>query len=113
MAPGPVKIVMGAAGFGNRDPYTKEEDIKEFFATLKAHGIDTIDTAQLYGKSEEKLGEANAGADFILDTKWAGGFGPEGSVEELIIKKGKESIEKLKVKQVSLVPLCLFRANVS
>jgi hypothetical protein len=102
MASEPVKIVMGAAGFGNRDPYLKEDDIKEFFATLKAHNIDTIDTAQLYGKSEEKLGEANAGADFTFDTKWIGGFGPEGTVEDLIIGKGKESIEKLKVKQVSL-----------
>lgn len=101
MAPEPLRIVFGAAGFGNRDPYLKDEDIKELFSTLKSHNIDTIDTAQLYGNSEQRLGETNAGAEFAFDTKWKGGFGPDGTAEDLIIGKAKESMEKLKVKQVS------------
>ena len=55
------KIVYGSAAIGSRDPFVTEEGINELFATLDKHNITILDTAQLYGPSEQRLGEMKAG----------------------------------------------------
>ena len=55
--------------------------------------MKNVDTATLYGQSQQILGEAGA-QRFTLDTKTRGGFG-EGATRELIQRETKESKEKL------------------
>ena len=62
------KIVFGGAAFGYHFDAVASKDI---LAALKKHGIDTIDTAQIYSTSEEILGELKAGEHFTIDTKAA------------------------------------------
>ncbi|CAD0091772.1 unnamed protein product [Aureobasidium vineae] len=83
----------GAVGYG---AYKTVEECHDIFKILKAHNVDTIDTAQLYGDSEKILGEAKAGDQFIIDTKTPGGFGPPANTApDVIIANGHESSKKL------------------
>ena len=59
------------AGRGFGDPKT----LQEAFDVLEKNGCKKIDTAALYGESEEYLGKAKAGDRFVIDTKTKGGFG--------------------------------------
>lgn len=77
----------GSVGFG---VFKTAEECHDVFKILKDHGVDTIDTAQLYGDSEKILGEAKAGEQFTIDTKTPGGFGAQASTSD-IIEKGHRS----------------------
>ena len=96
-----IKIAYGAATLGNRDPFNSTEDLDEAFNILDKHNVKIIDSAQLYGNSETRLGEVKAGKRFIIDTKWIGGWTPGAASKESIVKSGKESITKLGVGKVS------------
>jgi aflatoxin B1 aldehyde reductase len=89
-----IKTVFGGASVGQS--FKTIEDCHAVFKLLKAHHVDTIDTAQLYGSSEQILGEANAGEQFTIDTKTPGGFFPDTNSKDLIIKNGHESPKKLR-----------------
>ncbi|OAP64159.1 hypothetical protein AYL99_00131 [Fonsecaea erecta] len=102
MAPQPIKVVFGAASVGNRDPWIAEDYLNKAFTTLLAHGCKVLDSAQLYGESEKRLGEVKAGEKFIIDTKWMGGWQAGWATKENIINSAKSSIEKLGVKQVDI-----------
>jgi aflatoxin B1 aldehyde reductase len=78
----------GSVGFG---VFKTVEECHEVFKILKAHGVETIDTAQLYGDSEKILGEAKAGEQFIIDTKTPGGFSSQPDTSDVIVKNGHES----------------------
>jgi aryl-alcohol dehydrogenase-like predicted oxidoreductase len=101
MASQGLKVVFGAASIGNREPWIETSYNEKAFDILLKHGVNTLDSAQLYGESEKRLGELNAGEKFIIDTKWMGGWQPGWATKENIINSAKSSIEKLKVKQVS------------
>lgn len=58
--------------------------------------VKTIDTAALYGQSEEILGKAGAGKRFTLDTKLKGGFG-DGSSKDVIQRESTNSKKMLGV----------------
>jgi len=103
MSSEPIKVIFGTATVGNGEPWTANDYVNEAFEILKAHGCKNLDTAQLYGKSEEKLGELKAGDKFILDTKWLGGFTGKWASKDNIINTAKDSIKKLGVKQVCLI----------
>jgi hypothetical protein len=100
MASQNIKVVFGTIPIGNSDPWIDEEYLNRAFSILEAHGVDTIDTARLYGQAEKRLGEVKAGARFTLDTKWPGGFVPGRYSREHIVEDAKDSIAKLGVKQV-------------
>ena len=61
--------MFGGGGFRVGGHYDSPDKLKSVFDTLKKGGCDTIDTAALYGESEEFLGKAGAGKEFTLDTK--------------------------------------------
>jgi Aldo/keto reductases, related to diketogulonate reductase len=63
-------------------------------------GSGTIDTAEIYGESEEFLGMADAATRFTIDTKFSGGLSQLEPTEERIVKSCKESLEKLKTSSV-------------
>ncbi|ETI27209.1 hypothetical protein G647_09892 [Cladophialophora carrionii CBS 160.54] len=102
MASQGIKVVFGAASIGNREPWIEKEYLEKAFDILLKHGVNTLDSAQLYGESEKRLGELNAGDKFIIDTKWLGGWQPGWATKENIVNTAKSSVEKLKVKQVDI-----------
>lgn len=70
--------------------------LPEVFEILEKNGCKKIDTAALYGESEEYLGKAKAGDKFIIDTKTKGGFGGSGyASKENVLAEGKHSREML------------------
>ncbi len=88
---------MGGGGFGNPGRgFETTEELTELFKALKDGGCSHIDTAALYGPSEETLGKVKAGDQFILDTKMKGGFGGNGhSTKENILAEAENSKKML------------------
>ena len=95
------KIAIGTVQFGldygisNRFGKTKENDIVSIFDYAIKQGIDTIDTAQAYGSSEETIGKYHQDK-FKIVTKLDFNLFKNFSVEQLI----NESLKKLKVNQL-------------
>ena len=100
MSSEPVSVVFGAAAIGNRDPFIAEDYLNTVFSTLEAHNVKILDTAQLYGEAEKRMGEVKAGNRFTIDTKWTGGWQAGWATKENIVNSAKDSIKKLGVKQV-------------
>jgi aflatoxin B1 aldehyde reductase len=100
-----IKIIFGTASTGFRE--SKESALgHEILAVLKEKGVDTLDTAQLYGESETVLGTLDAGVSFIIDTKVPGGFGSnagETLKPEILYNSVHTSLAKLKVKQIDIL----------
>ena len=68
----PSKIILGSANFeniyGNRKYSVNQKSIKDILEYAKNNGINLIDTASNYGKSEESLGKNNI-KDFDIISK--------------------------------------------
>ena len=101
------QIIFGGAsiGYGNfSQEFANAEGATKAVSILKQGGVTVIDTARAYGQSEAILGEAKAGTDLTIDTKWAPSFFPAGSplTKEQIVSDAKDSIAKLGVKQVDV-----------
>lgn len=98
-------IVFGAAGFGDRE-YCFVKTAAEARAWLdvcKKHNVTHADTGIFYAGSEKMLGELDAGADFVIDTKNPGGFAPGSLTSENLIQEHKKSLEELKVDSVDIL----------
>ncbi|KAI8802049.1 NADP-dependent oxidoreductase domain-containing protein [Cladochytrium replicatum] len=95
-----VKLVFGAAGdlWCNADVAQAQEVMN----VLELLGIRAMDTARLYGSSEEQVGKYHAGARFAISTKHPGGVIPQGSTSESIREVGKQSFDLLQVDQVDV-----------
>ena len=88
-----VKIAFGGVALSS-------DTITEWLKELEELGINVIDTAQIYGSSEEVLGNAGAASRFTIDTKLPGAWGPV-STKDATIELGKASLQKLKTDSVS------------
>ncbi|KAJ9603718.1 hypothetical protein H2200_011904 [Cladophialophora chaetospira] len=75
----------------------------ELVDILRRYGVDTLDTARVYGNgaSETAIGLMGVTKDFGITTKLPGGFGCDGSTREGIPKYAKESLEALGVDKVT------------
>lgn len=93
-----IKIVLGGGAALTKTP----EAIPEKFKILEEFGVNTIDTAQVYGNSEELLGKNGAAERFIIDTKAPGGFRAGAMKPDVMISEARKSLEKLKTKQVDI-----------
>jgi aflatoxin B1 aldehyde reductase len=101
-----IKIIFGGGGLRPERGFPDHHEVKKALDILEEEGIDTIDTARLYGPSETLLGQAGAGDRFILDTKVAGGF-IKGSLSKDGIKKSVEkSLGELRIKKVGTTQDC-------
>ncbi|RAH48198.1 aldo/keto reductase family protein [Aspergillus brunneoviolaceus CBS 621.78] len=97
------KIVFGAGLVNDSSKLNTAEKTTEILQVLKRHNITQIDTAQIYGRSEELLGQANAAAqDFDIDTKHGGGFRPGRASREAVIADAEESLRKLNTDSVNI-----------
>lgn len=87
--------------FGGLVPGRPVDEVNQFLSKLQEHGVKNIDTAQLYGNSEELLGQAGAPSRFIVDTKHIGGFEGGQSTKDQVIARAEKSLENLKTDNVS------------
>ncbi|KAJ7167114.1 aldehyde reductase [Mycena filopes] len=96
-----LKLVFGGAPIGS--PYLPDEaSIEGVYKVLEANGVDTIDTARLYGPSEEWIGKTGGGKRFNIDSKTPGGFVPGSSTGETIPVHAKETVERTGVEQLDV-----------
>ncbi|KAJ7167111.1 aldehyde reductase [Mycena filopes] len=101
----PPKLVFGGGPLGpdSKFPYFPDEaSIAEVYRLLEAGGIDTIDTARMYGVSEEWIGKTGGGKRFVIDTKTPGGLNPGDSTSVNIPVHARESVERLGVDQIDV-----------
>lgn len=110
MATNGLNIVFGGAA--NAFLAGDVDQIKNWLDALEASNVKTIDTAQMYGKSEEGLGKAGAAGRFIIDTKYPGGFGENPATKENIIEGGQGSLQRLHTKQVCIPTACSLGVTV-
>ncbi|KAK7018462.1 aflatoxin B1 aldehyde reductase member 4 [Favolaschia claudopus] len=97
-----VKAVFGGYPFGPGRYFADEESILKVYQLLEEGGCDTIDTARIYGPSEEWLGRTGAANRFTLDSKTPGGFAPGESTGANILQHAKDSVDQLKVKTLDI-----------
>ena len=101
------EVIFGCASFGAAF-FTKEE-VQQLSQVLKASGIERVDTAARYpptapGRSQELLGEAGYGQDFLIDTKILFEGKPNGSLTPAAIEKSLiDSLKVLKIAKVNVL----------
>ena len=94
--------VFGGAGVNEGRGWSTPESLGPLFDALEKGDCPTIDTATLYGKSEEILGQAGAPKRFTIDTKTIGGFKPGNATKENVIADAENSKKMLGTKQVDI-----------
>ncbi|CAG8888682.1 unnamed protein product [Penicillium egyptiacum] len=97
-----VQLIFGGGSFLNDISSPSIEDVKKALDKLYELGIKAIDTAVVYDKSEEFLGEAHASDRFTIGTKYPSGFGPEGSSKDGLLLSAEESLRKLQTNQLDI-----------
>jgi len=92
-----IKVVFGGGPINPGRAFGDTELLKnKVFEVLKNGDCNTIDTANLYGKSEEILGQTQAGSQFTIDTKTRGGANPDrGASRANIFAEAQNSKQKL------------------
>ena len=104
MAP---QLLFGCASVGKN--YATKEEVEELTRSLQSIGLGHLDTAARYpptspGLSEKLLGEANAGASFMVDTKILISGDGRGHLSEANIAKSiAQSYESLKVTKINIL----------
>jgi aflatoxin B1 aldehyde reductase len=93
-------IVFGAASFSEGSSHPTATAVEEVLQALNQEGITTIDTAQIYGTSEQLLGETKAASRFVVDTKHCGGFAAGQSTKDKVIAGAEESLKRLQTDKV-------------
>ncbi|KAJ7154024.1 NADP-dependent oxidoreductase domain-containing protein [Mycena crocata] len=97
-----LKVVFGGFSIGPPNSFPDEESIEQLYKLLEEGGVDTIDTARLYGTSEEWMGKTGAGKRFTIDSKTPGGFTPGLDTSKTIPQHAKETVERLGVDKVDV-----------
>lgn len=99
-----IKQVFGGASINPAyKKFVTDDDVKQLFALLKKEGVNTLDTARLYGPSEETIGKAPGHEDFVIDTKLLGGFGPGSLTRENVLRDAQDSLNKVQIKQFDIL----------
>lgn len=99
----PNRLAIGTAQFGlhygvsNTDGQVTLSNVKDILRLARAHELNTLDTAKLYGSSEHALGQTNL-EDFNIITKLPPVPEDTPSVSDWILKQVHHSIEILGTK---------------
>ncbi|KID84878.1 aflatoxin B1 aldehyde reductase member 3 [Metarhizium guizhouense ARSEF 977] len=93
-----IQIIFGGGSFlsGSVD------EVQKWLEMAADAGFNIIDTAALYGASEQLLGEAGAASKFTIDTKHPGGLGDQFSTKDVVIASCRESLKTLKTDSVDV-----------
>lgn len=86
-----IKNVFGGAAVNEGRAFADATVLSEVFDIMKKGDCNVVDTASLYGKSEELLGKAGVGDHFTVDTKHKGGFNPGNAKKENVIADAENS----------------------
>ncbi|OAP62045.1 aldehyde reductase (GliO) [Fonsecaea erecta] len=89
------QVIFGAGFFGNAEPFISDEGLTATYDLISQYGVTRLDSAQLYGESERRLGETKAGDRFAIDTKWLMGWSPGKATKDGIVTGAQESVKKL------------------
>ncbi|KAI4599612.1 Aflatoxin B1 aldehyde reductase member 2 [Pestalotiopsis sp. 9143b] len=99
----PGKVIFGGVVFDRTNgSFGTVEEIRTVLKALEDEGINTIDTAQVYGESEDLLGQVGAASSFVIDTKHCGGHIPGQSGKDVIVARARESLKKLRADHVNI-----------
>ncbi|KAJ5895025.1 hypothetical protein N7495_006716 [Penicillium taxi] len=100
--PATVKFIFGGGLIESEALFPSLDYINEVLNLAASRGIKTIDTATIYGKSEELLGNVDAKSRFAIDTKYPGGFSPVPSTKESVLATVDQSLKQLKTDQIDV-----------
>ena len=90
-----LQAIFGGGAIRSDRGFHSSDLLVQAFQIMKDNNCNTIDTAALYGESEQILGENKAGDKFVIDTKTRGGFGEKGATKDFIVSEAKHSKEML------------------
>ena len=94
-----VNIIYGAGSAGS---WGNEVEGPQVASVLEEFGVKTIDTARIYGPSEELIGKRGVAARFKIDTKHPGGFARNTpATKENVLQVAETSFALLKTSKVS------------
>ncbi|KAJ5715269.1 alcohol dehydrogenase [Penicillium malachiteum] len=96
------QLVFGGASIATDGSFRNVAEVSTLLEALEREGIEEIDTAQIYGASEQLLGEAGVSSRFLVDTKHSGGWSAGSSSREDVYQKGLESLKRLGVDNVNI-----------
>lgn len=94
LALGSVQFGM-AYGISNKVGKTKEQEVKKILSSAWTKGIQTIDTASVYGRSEEVIGKYSQ-YPYKIVTKFSAEVNTENKIKESL----ESSLKKLNVKEI-------------
>lgn len=98
-----IKAVFGGASINPGGAINSDEAVQQAFTHLKNAGVTVIDTARLYGDSEETIGRIPGHEAFTIDTKLKGGFDPGCLKKDAALRDTQDSLQKLNVPQVDIL----------
>ena len=97
-----IKNVFGAASIQKDRGFSNPEQLEQVYKALEQGDTSIIDTATIYGASQEYLGNTKAPKRFTIDTKAASGLRPNGGSKVEILKDYEDSKKLLGVDQVDI-----------
>lgn len=98
MSPNGPELIYGAAALWT----ATDSETSATLDLLAELGIRKVDSAELYGSSEELLGRAHAAVRFEVSTKLSTAMeGAEQASPDIIVRHAQESLRKLQTKAVS------------
>lgn len=97
-----VQTVFGGAQFQREGRFADPSTLLKVYDALEKAGVRKIDTAHVYGASEEILGQTGGSERFAIDTKAPGGIIPGSTTTQGVQGFAHSSKKLLAVEQVDV-----------
>jgi hypothetical protein len=97
-----IELVLGGGSISETSSFGVIPTLRSALQILRKEGIAQIDTAHMYGDSEELLGQAEAGEKFTIDSMNKGGFEPGSAKRSGVIDEVDLSLKKLKIEKLGI-----------
>jgi aflatoxin B1 aldehyde reductase len=97
-----IQTVFGGAQFQHEGAFSDPATLLKVYAALEKSGVRKIDTAHIYGASEELLGQSGGSKRFAIDTKAPGGIMPGSMTAQGVVGFAHRSKKLLDVEQVDV-----------
>ena len=97
-----IQTIFGGAQFQREGRFADPATLLKAFDALEKAGVRKIDTAHIYGASEEILGQTGGSARFAIDTKAPGGLVPGSMTAQGVQGFAQRSKKLLDVEQVDV-----------
>jgi aryl-alcohol dehydrogenase-like predicted oxidoreductase len=97
-----IQIIFGGANFQREGRFADNSTVLKAYDALEKAGVRKIDTAHIYGASEEILGQTGGSKRFDIDTKAPGGLIAGSSTAQGVQGFAHRSKKLLDVEQVDV-----------